>query len=184
MISVEKLKARLKRPRHPDWLHIGLDANDDSQLYVLSNDGIANINCERIELYAEEIKDCVREMISQGVLVLKENEKSVCIGNGRSVYSYSLKSNANVLEATHDNQNMYFSNTFVRWQRTHQVSDKHAEVKLGLSSDEFRQFREDELNISEDLMAKLAEITGSSVQFWINLRAKKSRDFKRNNENI
>tara|TARA_B110000495_G_C22855458_1_gene498810 strand:- start:274 stop:513 length:240 start_codon:yes stop_codon:yes gene_type:complete len=79
---------------------------------------------------------------------------------------------------------MYFLNTFVRWQRSHQLSDKHAEVKLGLSSDEFRQFREDELNISEDLMAKLAEITGSSVQFWINLRAKKSRDFKGNNENI
>tara|TARA_B110000495_G_C22855458_1_gene498811 strand:- start:637 stop:828 length:192 start_codon:yes stop_codon:yes gene_type:complete len=63
MISVEKFKVCLKRPRYPDWLHIGVDANDKSQLYVLSNDGIANINCEPIESYAEEIKECVREMI-------------------------------------------------------------------------------------------------------------------------
>tara|TARA_R110001583_G_scaffold17500_2_gene70718 strand:+ start:2133 stop:2663 length:531 start_codon:yes stop_codon:yes gene_type:complete len=175
MLSVEQFKLRLIRPNHPDWLLVGVDDNDESQLYILSNGGMANINCAPIELYAIEIKHCAQEMIALGDLFLKENEKSVRIGNGRSVYSYSLKSNSNALESTSANQHVYFSSTFIRWQRSHQVSDKITQEKLGLNADEFHQFREDELNISEDLMAKLAEVTGSSIQVWKNLKDRNKR---------
>jgi hypothetical protein len=171
MLSVEQFKLRLMRPNHPDWLLVGVDANDDSQLYG----GMANINCAPIESYADEIKYCAREMISQGDLFLKENEKSVRIGHGRSVYSYLVKSTVNILEASPASQEVYFSNTFVRWQRSHELSDEDAREKLELSADEFHQFREDELNISEDLMAKLAEVTGSSIQVWKNLMDRKKR---------
>jgi hypothetical protein len=40
MLSVEQFKLRLMRPNHPDWLLVGIDANDDSQLYIVSNGGI------------------------------------------------------------------------------------------------------------------------------------------------
>ena len=184
MLSVEQFKLRLIRPNHPDWLLVGVDASDDSQLYILSNGGMANINCAPIELYADEIKDCAREMISQGELLLKENEKSVRIGHTRSVYSYSIKPNTDDSQVIAPSQKMYFSNTFIRWQRSHQLSDEDAREKLGLTADEFHQFREDELTISEDLMAKLAEVTGSSLQFWQNLRSQKIKHSKGNNENI
>jgi hypothetical protein len=184
MLTVEQFKRRLLRPNHPDWLLVGVDANDGSQLYILSNGGMANINCAPIELYADEIKHCAQEMILLGELFIKEGDKSLRIGHGRSVYSYSLKSKTNVLEATLTIQNMYFSSTFVRWQRSHELSDKIAQDKLGLTTDEYHQFREDELNITEDLMAKLAEVTGSSIQFWKNRMAQKNRGSKGNNENI
>jgi len=175
MLNVEQFKRRLKRPNHPDWLLVGVDANDDSQLYILSNGGMANINCAPIELYADQIKYYAREMIAQGELFLKKNEKSVRIGNGRSVSSYSLKSNTEDSQVNANSQKVYFSSIFIRWQRSHQMSDEDARKKIGLTTEEFHQFREDELNISEGLMAKLAEVTGSSIQVWKNLRDRKKR---------
>jgi hypothetical protein len=59
MLSVEQFKLRLMRPNHPDWLLVGVDANDDSQLYILSNGGMANINCAPIESYLPEIKEWI-----------------------------------------------------------------------------------------------------------------------------
>jgi antirestriction protein ArdC len=122
LLSVEQFKLRLMRPNHPDWLLVGVDANDDNQLYILSNGGMANINCAPIEWYTDEIKYCAREIISQGELFLKTSEKSVRIVNGRSVYSYSIKPNTDDLQVNAASQKMHFSNTFIRWQRSHQLS--------------------------------------------------------------
>jgi hypothetical protein len=184
MLTVNKFKRRLIRPNHPDWLLVGVDSKNDHQLYLLSNDGMANINCAPIECYAEEIKIYAQEMIKQGELFLKENEESVRIGNGRSVYVYSLKPNSNNLEADLNSKKVYFSSTFIRWQRSNKLSDEDARIKLGLTTDEFHQFREDELTISEDLMARLAEITGIPLQFWKNKKAHKMKWFNGDNENI
>ena len=134
---------------------------------------MANINCAPIELYANEIKHCAQEMATQGELFLKENEKPLRIGSGRSVYCYSLKSNTDDSQVNATSQKMYFSNAFIRWQRSHQLSDEDARKKLALTADEFHQFREDELDICEYLLAKLAEETGASLQFWKNLRDRK-----------
>jgi hypothetical protein len=41
---------------------------------------------------------------------------------------------------------------FIRWQRTHQLSDKQAQGKLGLTAKEFHLFREDELAITDVLI--------------------------------
>jgi hypothetical protein len=184
MLTVEQFKRRLLRPNHPDWLLVGVDANDGSQLYILSNGGMANINCAPIELYADEIKHCAQEMILLGELFIKEGDKSLRIGHGRSVYSYSLKSNTDDSQVNATGQKVYFSSTFIRWQRSHQLSDEDAREKLELTADEFHQFREDELTISEDLMAILAEVTGSSLQFWQSLRSQEIKRSKGNNENI
>jgi hypothetical protein len=184
MLTVEKFKARLERPNHPDCLLVGVDSKDEKQLYLLSNGGMGNINCAPIEQYTAEIKTCAREMIILGDFFLNENEKSVRIGQGQSVYSYSLKSNIDDSHVNAARQKVYFSSAFIRWQRSHQLSDEDAREKLGLSDDEFHQFREDELTISEDLMAILAEVTGSSLQFWQNLRSQKVKRSKGNNENI
>ena len=56
MLTVEKFKERLERLNHPDWLLVGVDSKDENQLYLLSNDGMANINCAPIEQYAAEKK--------------------------------------------------------------------------------------------------------------------------------
>jgi hypothetical protein len=184
MLTVNKFKRRLIRPNHPDWLLVGVDSKNDNQLYLLSNGGMANINCAPIESYAIEVKDCVRKMISVGELFVKEDEKPLRIGYGRSVYAYSLKSNSNTLQSGLANQKVYFSSTFIRWQRSHQLSDEIARAQLGLTADEFHQFREDELTITPDFINKLAEVTGASLQFWQNLWDRKSREGKENNENI
>lgn len=184
MLTVEKFKEQLIRSNHPDWLLVGVDSKDEKQLYLLSNAGMGNINCAPIEQYAAEIKTSAREMILLGELFLSENEKSVRIGHGRSVYSYSLKSN---LEDSHVNaasQKVYFSSSFIRWQRSHQLSDEYAREKLGLTADEFHKFREDELPITPSLINKLAEATGGSKQLWQNRWEQKQKNSRVNNEKI
>jgi len=184
MLTVEKFKARLDRPNHPDWLLVGVDSKDEKQLYLLSNGGMGNINCAPIEQYAAEIKICAREMILLGKLFLKENEKSVRISHGRSVYSYSLKLADNCSQTSSTVHKMCFSSLFIRWQRSHQLSDKDAREKLGLTADEFHKFREDELPITTNLINKLVEVTGGSKQLWKNRWEQKQKNSRKNNENI
>ena len=47
MLTVEKFKVSLIRPNHPDWLFVGVDSMDDSQLYILGNGGTSalGVNC-------------------------------------------------------------------------------------------------------------------------------------------
>tara|TARA_R110002012_G_scaffold52191_1_gene134119 strand:+ start:20662 stop:21183 length:522 start_codon:yes stop_codon:yes gene_type:complete len=168
MLTVEKFKARLERPNHPDWLFVGVDSKDENPLYLLSNDGLNNINCATIEQYAAEIKNCVLSMVAQGELHLNSNEKPLRIGQGRSIYSYTLKSDEDLSQAVSQSRNIYFSSLFIRWQRTYKLSDERAREMLGLTAKEFHQFREDELEITQDLINKLAEVTGSSRQIWQN----------------
>jgi hypothetical protein len=91
MLNVEEFKKRLLRPNHPDWILVSIDTQDENQLYIASNGGMNNINCAPIELYAVEIRTCALEMIEQGELQIKPNEKSLRIGQGRSIYCYILK---------------------------------------------------------------------------------------------
>jgi hypothetical protein len=168
MLTIEKFKARLARSNHPDWLHIGVDSKDESQLYIIVNGGMANINCAPIELYPLEIKACALNMITQELLYLKANEKSLRIGQGHSLYCYTLKLDEDLPQAEPIVRSIYFSSLFIRWQRTHQLSDKHSQEKLGLTAKEFHLFREDELSITPALINKLAEVTGVSEQLWQN----------------
>ncbi len=168
MLTVEKFKERLIRVNHPDWMSVGADIGDESQLYIVSNGGMNNINCFPIEHYPQEIKVCVLNMIAQDELHFKPNQKSLRIDQGRNIYCYTLKVREDLPRVEASTPFIYFSNLFIRWQRTHQLSDKHAQEKLGLTAKEFNQFREDELAITQDLINKLAEVTGVSEQFWQN----------------
>jgi hypothetical protein len=168
MLTVENFKARLIRYNHPDALRIAVDVIDKSQLYIIVNGGIANINCEPLEQYAAEIKICVLEMITQGELYLKANEKPLRIGQGRSVYCYVLKTDEYLPQGETNARSFYFSSLFIRWQRTHQLSDEQAQERLELTAKEFHLFREDELEITQVLINKLTEITGVSEKFWQN----------------
>jgi len=178
MLTIDKFKARLIRHNHPDWLLVGVDTKDDSRLYILGNGGMGNINCAPIESFPEEIKNYAIEMVTQGELYLKGNEKPLRIGQGNSIYSYTLKQIENLLPTSSTTRKMYFSSIFIRWQRSHQLSDEHVQEKLGLTAKEFHQFREDELTITPDLINKLVEITGVSEQFWINRGDQKNKGFK------
>lgn len=77
MLSIEKFTSRLIRPNHPDQLHVGVDSKDESQLYIIVNGGMANINCAPIELYAPEIKHCALEMIEQSCIL--KHTKNHCV---------------------------------------------------------------------------------------------------------
>lgn len=178
MLNVEKFKARLIRSNHPDWLHVGVDSKYKSQLFIIVNGGMANINCAPIELYAKEIKNCALEMIAQEQLYLKVNEKPLRIGQGRSIYCYAFKADECLPQSETNDRYFYFSSLFIRWQRSHQLSDKQAQERLGLTAKEFHLFREDELEINHALINKLTEITGASERFWKNRWRQKIRSNK------
>ena len=91
MLKTEQFKKRLLRPNHPDWILVGIDTQDENQLYIASNGGMNNINCAPIENYLPEIKNCALELIDEGHLYLKVNAKPLRIGLGRSAYLYTLQ---------------------------------------------------------------------------------------------
>ncbi len=109
MLIVEKFKARLIGYNHHDALRIAVDVIDKSKLYIIVNGGIANINCEPIEQYAAEIKIYALEMITQGELYLKANEKPLRIGQGRSIYCYALKVDEYLPQSETSARSFYFS---------------------------------------------------------------------------
>jgi hypothetical protein len=107
-------------------------------------------------------------MIDEGELFIDKNAKPLRIGQGRSAYFYTLKT-------TSESSNTFrysFANLFVKWQITHHVSDIHAQDMLDLTTDEFCQFKKDELDISDMLIDKLHQSTGFSKQLWLNCLAK------------
>jgi hypothetical protein len=167
-ITVEQFKKRLKQPNHPDGFHVAVDSQDKTQLYIAINDGLANIKCDPIELYGTDIKNCVQLMITQSKLFVKDNEKSVRIGQGRSIYGFTLKAEEYTQNEIQKTKGIYFSSVLIRWQRTHKYTDKYVQEKLGLSAKDFQLFREDELEVSQGLIGKLVELTGISEQFWKN----------------
>jgi hypothetical protein len=178
LLKIEELKTRLVRLNHPDALRIGVDFIDKNRLYIIVNEGIANINCDPIELYETEIKICVLEMITQGKLYLETNEKPLRIGQGRSIYCYAFKEDEHLHKSETNDRYFYFSSLFIRWQRTHELSDKQAHEMLGLTAKEFHLFREDELEITHALINKLTEVTGASERFWKNRWRQKTRSNK------
>jgi hypothetical protein len=172
MLNVEQFKKRLLRPNHPDWILVGIDIQDEKQLYIASNGGMNNINCAPIENYLSEIKSCALELIDEGQLYLKTNAKPLRIGQGRSSYFYTLQTTPDTSSNKINTLKFQFSNLFVKWQRTHQVSDIRAQELLHLTANEFTQFREAELEISDILIEKLHQSTGFSKQLWLNRLAK------------
>ena len=184
MLTVKDFEERLSKIGHPDWLHVGVDSKDENQLYIIVNGGIANINCSPIEIYPAEIKNCALEMIFQEELFLKPNEKPLRIEEGRSVFTYTFKLVENYLHENSAPRKPYFSSFFIRWQRTHQLSNEESRKKLGLTAEEFQLFREDELMITFRLIDKLAEVTGASTQFWKYRWLQKDRNQRWKVENI
>lgn len=108
MLTVKKFISCLERPNHADALCVGVDSKGDTQLYILGNGGLGNINCAPIESFQEEIKTYVLEIISQSELYLKQDEKPVRIGHGKSIFSYALKSADNLSLANSTIRKMYF----------------------------------------------------------------------------
>jgi hypothetical protein len=172
MLNVEQFKKRLLRPNHPDWILVGIDTQDEDQLYIASNGGMNNINCGPIENYLSEIKNCALELIDEGQLYLKANAKPLRIGQGRSAYFYTLQITPDTSSSNINTFKFQFSNLFIKWQRTHLVSDIRAQELLHLTANEFNQFREGELEISDMLIERLHQSTGFSKQLWCKLTKK------------
>jgi hypothetical protein len=168
MLTQENFIKRIKQPNSPSWLHVGVDTQNENQLYIAVNGGMNNINCAPIETYLAEIKVCALVMIDEGELFLDKNPKPLRIAQGRSAYFYTLKT----IEHSMKNYRFSFANLFVKWQITHDVSDISAQDMLGLTTDEFCQFKKDELDISDILIDKLHQSTGFSKQLWLNCLAK------------
>jgi hypothetical protein len=172
MLTQESFIKRIKQPNSPDWLHVGIDTQDEKQLYIAGNGGMNNINCAPIENYLSEIKSCALELIDEGQLYLKANAKPLRIGQERSAYFYTLQITPDTSSSNINALKFQFSNLFIKWQRTHHVSDIRAQEMLHLTSNEFTQFREGELDISDILIDKLHQSTGFSKQLWLNRLAK------------
>jgi hypothetical protein len=179
MLKVEQFKRRLLRPNHPDWILVGIDTQDEKQLYIASNGGMNNINCAPIENYLSEIKSCALELIDEGHLYLKANAKPLRIGQGRSAYFYTLQTTPDTSSSNINTLKFQFSNLFIKWQRTHQISDIRAQEMLHLTANEFAQFREGELDISDMLIERLHQSTGFSKQLWLNHLAKHKEPYQK-----
>ena len=184
MLTIESLKEQLTLGSHPDTLYVGVDTQNENQLYIMKNDGISNIDCKPIEQFSIGIKHCILKMIDQNKLRLSQNEKPLRIGGGRSIYSYSIYLGDAISESKSSARRMHFSSIFIRWQRTHKLSDEHAQEKLGLTQQEFSLFRKNELTITQSLIDKLSEVTKTSKQFWQNLLLQQKRIRGCDNENI
>jgi hypothetical protein len=139
------------------------------------NDGLANIKCDPIELYGTDIKNYIQLMITQSKLFVKDNEKSVRIG--QRIYGFTLKAEEYTQNEIQKTKGIYFSSILIRWQRTHKFSDKYVQEKLGLSAEDFQLFRDDELEVTQGLIGKLSELTGVSEQFWKNRWQQKINQF-------
>jgi hypothetical protein len=172
MLTQENFIKRIKQPNSPSWLHVGFDTQDEKQLYIAVNGGMNNINCAPIENYLPEIKSCALELIDEGHLYLKANAKPLRISQGRSAYFYTLQITPDRSSSNINALKFQFSNLFIKWQRTHQVSDIHAQEMLHLTANEFNQFREGEVDISDMLIERLHQSTGFSKQLWLNRLAK------------
>jgi hypothetical protein len=167
MLTQEDFIKRINQPNSPSWLHVGVDTQDKNQLYIAVNGGMNNINCAPIENYLSEIKSCAFELIDEGQLYQKANAKPLRIGQGKSAYFYTLQIAPETSSSNINALKFQFSNLFVKWQRTHDVSDIHAQDLLDLTTDEFCQFKKDELEISDMLIDKLHQSTGFSKQLWL-----------------
>ncbi|NQZ87419.1 MAG: hypothetical protein HRT54_07535 [Colwellia sp.] len=179
MLKTEQFEKRLLQPNHPDWLLVGIDTQEKSQLYIAGNGGMNNMNCAPIENYLPEIKSCALEMIDEGQLYLEANAKALRIGQGRSAYFYTLQTTPDTSNNKSNTFKFQFSNLFVKWQRTLQVSDIRAQEMLHLTSIEFTQFREGKLDISDMLIERLHQSTGFSRQLWLNRLAKHKERYQK-----
>lgn len=89
MLSVEHFKARLNRSNSPDWLRVVIDANNESQFYIVSNGGMGNTISTPIENFLPEFKKCVMSMISARELI-KDEKKSLLLDRNILVHYLSI----------------------------------------------------------------------------------------------
>jgi len=95
MLTQESFLKRIKQPNSPSWLAVGVDTQDENQLYIAVNGGMNNINSAPIESYASEIKTCALNMIEKGELYIAPNSQSYPVSNGCNVYFYSVQTKKN-----------------------------------------------------------------------------------------
>mgnify|MGYP000125203819 CR=1 FL=1 len=129
MLTQESFIKRIKQPNSPSWLHVGVDTQDENQLYIAVNGGMNNINCAPIESYLTEIKACAVAMIDEGELFITKNAKPLRIGQGRSAYFYTLKTTS---ESSHTFR-FSFANLFVKSSMLPSVLLDSRSISLNLS---------------------------------------------------
>jgi hypothetical protein len=71
-------------------------------------------------------------------LYFQVNQKPLSISYGRSVYSYKLKSDIDCSRANSAIKYSVFFKYLYSLAKKHQLSDKVAQEKLGLTADEFQ----------------------------------------------
>ena len=72
MLTVEKFKERLGRPNHSDWLHVGIDAVNKEQFYIIVNSGMGTTLSAPIERYDLAIKAYIVSLVNSGQFVMDE----------------------------------------------------------------------------------------------------------------
>jgi hypothetical protein len=78
MLTIDRFKMRLECSNQSNWLHIAVDANKESQFYILGNGGMGNTISAPIENYLPEIKEWVVRQINSGSLI-KNEKKSLLL---------------------------------------------------------------------------------------------------------
>ena len=166
-LSTENFLKRLSYTSHPDRLLVCFNVNNNADLYLIENAGNANISCINIDMYHHEINVLSHALIKQKKLYIEEvNLTPINIGKGVKVANYTFKAEENDMYSVKSKSTMYFSTKFIDWQYEHQITNTEAANKLNLTINEFKQFRDDELLITNAILRKLHETTGISVSYW------------------
>ncbi|MFT5294888.1 MAG: hypothetical protein ACI9VT_000908 [Psychroserpens sp.] len=86
MMNVADFTKRIRTPNSPFWLHIAMDIENESQLFIVVNGGMGNMLCAPIEQYLPEIKECALSMIESGELIKEPNARATYKGTHKVLF--------------------------------------------------------------------------------------------------
>ena len=89
MLTAKEFKKRLARKNSPDWLHVAMDAEDNTQFYIVGNGGMGTTISMALERYPAEIKVCVMDMLSTGELIV-DKKRNLLLDRNILIHYLSL----------------------------------------------------------------------------------------------
>lgn len=166
MLTIEEFEEKTNNLNGPGWLSISVDETDDKQFYITGYAGMGETMSRPIALFGDEIEHYVREKLKQGLLVKDENKRYLLQDQDVLVCAIVTPENLSLPEKYQPQEPVTLYRAFLIWQKQKQQSDTEAMKKLGMSAQEFMQFKENKFEVDEALLDKLVEVTKVPLRLW------------------
>ena len=142
MLTIDEFEDKTNRKNASGWLSISVDEINDKALYITGYAGMGETISRPIALFGDEIEHYVREKLKQGLLVKDENIRYLLQDQDVWVCAIVTPENLSPLEKYQPQEPVTLYRAFLIWQKQKQQSDTEAMKKLGMSAQEFMQFKE------------------------------------------